>query len=344
VLAAFETRCACGLDFIPGRPAPFEPAPREARAPRATRPDPLPPSVIYLATGTPGVPVPLGRAESETAMFDATDRAGAGDPGKTVGAAKHTPASGPAGAAVVPFGPPPTYRPIDPGPRPKLPAVEMTPVPPPTAVNLRTMGTLGPPPPYRPIIQAGATFARGGAPDLEPWRLASLMSTPGEDHEPRPGIIEEVWSLAREPPSEGAPIPGPEVPNRFENDRDVDPKDRPVAWAAHMPVPPATLGYAPEDKARRRGTGIRLRPRMGRSVLWASGLFGAILAVGAVTWLGFSAASGRFSGPTVAIGSRSGAVPVSAADKCAAPQQSSNSRAVGPDAGCANDPPAAETK
>jgi predicted Zn finger-like uncharacterized protein len=136
-----------------------------------------------------------------------------------------------------PLGAPPPYRPVEAVQKPEPARVEMAPPAPkqePAAgMDIRLAGELGPPPPYRPIVQAGAAFERGPAPDLEPWRVASLMRMraqepaarrPFSGANPDDDDAEPDWSIRHET-------------MRFAIEPDRDPReDGPDTAAAVRPV------------------------------------------------------------------------------------------------------------
>jgi hypothetical protein len=115
------------------------------------------------------------------------------------------------------------------------------------APGIRAIGALGPPPPYRPIVQAPPAFGRGPAPDLEPWRVASLARRPVQ---PPPDAVaapesvdpaEDEWSLHREPAPVVERSPPAADDNRFERPADFGPRDRPIPWVPEPPVSRMTL-------------------------------------------------------------------------------------------------------
>jgi len=138
-------------------------------------------------------------------------------------------------------------------------------------VNIRVIGTLGPPPPYRPIVQSSPVFGRGPAPDLEPWRIASLTRAivdRGTEHEPPLTDVDRAdadWTISREPEPgvEKAPASPEEI--RFE----IDEADRAAARPSRAPPPAPTSGFA----------------RAIRPTLWAAGIAVAVLGSGAALYL-----------------------------------------------------------
>jgi len=87
-------------------------------------------------------------------------------------------------------------------------------------VNIRVIGALGPPPPYRPADQAAPVFARGPAPDLEPWREPSLACVLTDEPAAEAAPAEPHWSLIREPDAtvEVAPPPGEQTRSEIDQD------------------------------------------------------------------------------------------------------------------------------
>jgi hypothetical protein len=158
---------------------------------------PPPPSVVYAPPGS--IPAQTSSAEPEAPPDQAVQPAAPERIRVRVDAAEVLRA----------LGPPPPYRPVTPPAKAPPPRFEIAPAPPielieaARDVNIRAVGELGPPPPYRPIIQAGAVFARGPAPDLEPWRMAQLTrvrARPGQEPATPapPDLDERDWSIARE--------------------------------------------------------------------------------------------------------------------------------------------------
>jgi hypothetical protein len=138
-------------------------------------------------------------------------------------------------------------------------------------VNIRVIGTLGPPPPYRPIVQTSPVFERGPAPDLEPWRIASLtgaiVDRGAKDEPPLTGVdrADADWTISRDPEpgvEKAPPLPGEA---RFE----IDGEDRALAWPTHAPSPVPASGFA----------------RAIRPTLWAAGIAVAVLGSGAALYL-----------------------------------------------------------
>jgi hypothetical protein len=273
------TRCErCGLMFVP-RPAtaPVDASRREVSDLKAGHRSltPQPPSVIYTSSAPRDPPHPVHRS-SVPAHDQSASRAtpatapppSAVDPGDGKQPVRDAMVDRPA----VPMGPPPAYRPIATIPPKAKPRVEMAPVTTPAVpVNIRVIGTLGPPPPYRPIIQSSPVFERGPAPDLEPWRIASLthaiVDRGAKDEPPLAGVdrADADWTISRdpEPGVEKAP-PLPEEA-RFE----IDEEDRALAWPTRAPSPMPASGFA----------------RAIRPTLWAAGIAVAVLGSGAALYL-----------------------------------------------------------
>ncbi len=302
---------------------------------------PPPPSVIYLTPGTqpaadkapvaasdgpsreawpigappdPALPGPPPEARDEPRRGEANPEATppasgnihasiVADGAKPSNVPRGNPAPGP------PLGPPPPYRPMASSPRSVPPAVEMAPAPPPAEVNLRVMGALGPPPPYRPIVQAGAVFRRGPAPDLEPWRLASLARMPAQKpdnpSEPAPSVLDDTdtdWSLPREAERRVEADRGADQPSRIMTSHglEIGPGlaiGQSLAVGQFMGADGSRLGVGPRPRRKigflaRRGGRIlggrtRAASHMSRVVLCGTGLMVAMLV------LGFAAGFGR---------------------------------------------------
>jgi hypothetical protein len=148
--------------------------------------------------------------------------------------------------------------------------------PPPDNLSTRSLEALGPPPPYRPIIQAGAAFVHGPAPDPRPRRTASSRRVRGID--PATGQPDPGWALGREPEPRMAPMSGPEDPDRRERDLRFGPKDQPVSWAGRLALAPRELGYAPpESFPGALAPDAKPRNRT-RRLLWAAAILCALLA------------------------------------------------------------------
>ena len=171
-------------------------------------------------------------------------------------------------------GPPPPYRTITPPTRPAPSRPEMAPAPAAPPVNMRGIGALGPPPPYRPIVQASLVFERGPAPDLEPWRLASLTHAlpdreAGADAVPVSTRSPETdWTISRDPEPNIQKTSSPLDEARLEVDDRADPFARPEVRPARPPLRPRPYGpRGPLQHAGGRSTGRAKRP-----VVWAAGI------------------------------------------------------------------------
>jgi predicted Zn finger-like uncharacterized protein len=294
--AARDVRCGqCGLSFVPratGATAQTDsatgPSPTDAAPPYPGegRSAPMPPSVIYVtgdALSGQSPPVPQTSRSIETRPHPAS---GATDGPDFVRA--QLPAHAPPGN--VPheeLGPPPPYRPIAQEPRAALTPVEMAPTPPPAPLNIRSIGALGPPPPYRPIIQAGAVFQRGPAPDLEPWRLASLARAPttslAESGVDEPVMSEADWTLPREaePPVYTNYLA--DQIGRSEFDPDPGPNDPALAWPGGV-APPRHARLPAFVAAGMQAQIVGARARKARRLMWAVGVIIALIAGGATVY------------------------------------------------------------
>lgn len=262
---------------------------------------------------------------------EATQRSG--EPGRP-----NSVTDGAAGA----LGPPPPYRPIVAAPRPAPPRVEMAPAPPAAPVNIRVIGALGPPPPYRPVIQAAPVFGRGPAPDLEPWRLASLTRLPALRPEPAPEEaggepLEDEWALSREPePEVGTPPPVED--SRLEVPEDFGPRDRPLVWPPGSQAPhmlPASV-YASRVAGLGPGPGIAARGREIRRMLWVVGIGMAVLGLGITLHIGRERVMRAFPAAVRIYG----ALGLATAESSAAPDQ--DTAPLG--AGCAEESEPEQTK
>ena len=227
--------------------------------------------------------------------------------------------------------PPPPYVPLANPARPTPPRAEMTPTPPEVSVNIRVVGALGLPPPYRPGVAAEPVFARGPAPDLEPWRLVSLASRMAErDPTPDPAAEGDApanphWSLNREPDPAAEAVPLAQE-TRFETGEVAGPRDLPVVW------PPGSEGPrmlpASRYDARRAGQGVAVGAafRMRRPAFWAAGIGIAVIGLGVALYVGrqevtrvfpseapVAAARGPADGPPSSTGNPDAASPSSAA-------------------------------
>jgi hypothetical protein len=237
VVIADTMRCGqCGVLFTPvatvgesvGTAAEAALAAGDARLTEPVHPPrpsdgsvPPPPVVTYMTAARCSASTATGPAanaasvtgerigpSTETGQADVAT----GDPGPSVIAEAGEPVIRPMESPAGVLGPPPPYRPLEPPRKPMGSNVERTASTQlsDAAGNIRVIDELGPPPPYRPILQGTATFERGPPPDLEPWRLASLMrlrspaktankpavggrDTAGEQWEP-----EADWSIYRE--------------------------------------------------------------------------------------------------------------------------------------------------
>jgi hypothetical protein len=191
-----------------------------------------------------------------------------------------------------PLGPPPPYRQANAASQSPPPRGEWLPAPaagdatPSDGVlgapSIRDIGALGPPPPYRPIVQASPVFERGPAPDLEPWRLASLARLtvhPPPDAAPARESVdpaEDEWSLLREPDPAAGPAPPPVDDDRFERPADFGPRDMPMPWVPEPPASPMAL------VVRRILPGGGLRHgghRAIRPTIWGAGIAVVMLVV-----------------------------------------------------------------
>ncbi len=188
---------AARLALIPGGP------PGSGRGPEAA--DPLP---------TPAVPRPAGGV-TLTARHDVPERRM---------------------AAVTPE-PPPPYVPAGERPRSPLEPLALAPMAPQparneTPVNIRATGALGPPPPYRPIARVSQGFARGAAPDLEPWREEAMTRAAPPPDAPD---SQSGWEISRDV----APLPVQEASQPA-------PVGVPVLWPyENEPPPPPRFGAQP---------------------------------------------------------------------------------------------------
>jgi len=348
VAAARQTRCGqCGLLFVPpagtGERALGGPAgPRDRPSGDGPSgfsglgssgqgpPAPMPPSVIYLSGDAPCVQAPpLPPAPSSPVSIAEPAPSGAAAAQWTVPSA-----GGLAGDFTqVVLGSPPPYLTIPPQPRPPRTPVEMAPMPPPAPLNIRTLGALGPPPPYRPIIQAGAVFFRGPAPDLEPWRLASLARVPGSPGGRGPegtGIGRADWSLHRESEPVVEADFTADQSGRSEFEREGGSRIPPMARGTGVKPPRAARLPVFIGAGMPRGEGGGKWTGRGRRWMWAAGTVAALLAGGVTVY--------AERGPVRRIVAtfRSNAVPAQASDPAPATRRAA-SETEGADK-CVGDP------
>ena len=193
--------------------------------------------------------------------------------------------------AMAHIGPPPPYRPVKPArtatAAPTQPAVGR----PPPAANPAVANKYGPIPPYRPIGPGPRPFARGQAPDLEPWRSASLVRAapdsgedgldghgdpngpigPGLAIGPRGGqSASPSWSIRREPPRAMGPVDFSLFPLRTEL-----PPAEPGAASTRESEPASPIDDDEADAPPRRGMFVVPLPWVAIPV--AAGVLGGAL-------------------------------------------------------------------
>jgi len=160
-------------------------------------------------------------------------------------------------------GPPPPYRPAEPGRRPTPSRDEMA-----SALrvspNISGSNRPGPASAYRPMLRTDQDLARRSAPDPEPLRPSSLSRPSGEIGR------EADWSLARDPRLDCLADPRPQLTDRTEPSRYLARRDIPASWAAGNPIPPFV-------SSRRTSVARKLRP-----VLWAAGIAATTAILGGV--------------------------------------------------------------
>ena len=299
--AAVRTRCdQCGLVFVPKGTPPADSTTSPAAPPGGQQPVPQPPSVNYSVPVPHGARPDLAGAISSERQFRPETSADAeaippahrpahippATPGAEVGNSASAPRPATAARTNESLGLPPPYLPFVPAPGPAPPRAEMAPAPPAAPVNIRGVGSLGPPPPYRPIVQAASVFGRGPAPDLEPWRLASLRRTL-PDREPTrvpPGTEadEDEWALSREPEPGVESGQRPFEESRVETPGDFGPRDIPLTWPPQIQPPRRFPGSAHGLPRGVRGVRAGIATRLVRPLLWTAGIGVAVLGLGVV--------------------------------------------------------------
>ncbi len=293
VATSARTRCAtCGLMFAVARP---EGNASPAEIPVEEKSIPEPPSVIYHPVVPPALTPSQVYSDALAEEYppmpanSATEAAPGPIPSQPFPRpAPSQPAAKPASARsenegslgvrnASPLGPPPPYRPIAAAPRPTPPQPRMVTLPPAEPVNIRGISALGPPPPYRPIVQASPEFGRGPAPDLEPWRLASMTRIPlagraePESNRSATPLEDDDWALMRESEPPIQPVATPIDTTRFEVETNVASGNLPLLWPAEGDEPAAVKpGITPRASKRRR------------RLIWTCGIVAAVLASVAV--------------------------------------------------------------